>query len=63
MHGIDDNTYAYSMWPILIFAYYRLAMREEAEVSRQFPEEYAAYRAWVPAFIPRFGPHPKEEGA
>ena len=42
------------MWPVLIFAYYRLSMREEKEVSRQFPQEYAAYRARVPAFIPRF---------
>jgi len=42
-----------AMWPILIFAYYRLAMREEAEVSRQFPAEYAAYRRRVPAFVPR----------
>jgi methanethiol S-methyltransferase len=27
------------MWPILTFAYYRLAMREEDEVSRRFPKE------------------------
>lgn len=41
------------MWPILIFAYYRLAMREEMVVSNEFPEKYAAYRERVPAFIPR----------
>ena len=38
--------------PFLIFAYYRLAMREEAEASRQFPEAYTRYREAVPAFIP-----------
>jgi protein-S-isoprenylcysteine O-methyltransferase Ste14 len=42
------------MWPTLTFAYYRLAMREEGEVSRRFPKEYAAYRRRVPAFVPRF---------
>lgn len=42
------------MWPVLIFAYYRLALREEQAVTKQFPEAYAAYKARVPAFIPRF---------
>ena len=41
------------MWPILTFAYYRLAKKEEAEVSRHFPEEYSKYRKTVPAFIPK----------
>jgi len=42
------------MWPILMFAYYKLAMREEKDVEKQFGEEYAAYRNRVPAFIPKF---------
>lgn len=42
------------LWPFLTFAYYRLAFKEEQEVSRQFPEEYARYRAKVPAFVPKF---------
>jgi len=41
------------LWPFLIYAYYRLAKREEAAVSKQFPEEFAAYKAAVPAFFPR----------
>ena len=41
------------LWPFLIFAYYRLAKREEADVAKQFPEEFAAYKAAVPAFFPR----------
>ncbi|WP_348547426.1 hypothetical protein [Chthoniobacter sp.] len=48
------------MWSILIFATYRLAKREEAEVSRQFPEQYAAYKARVLTFVPQLSPQRKE---
>lgn len=41
------------MWPILIFAYHRLAMREERDVERQFGEEFIEYKEKVSAFIPR----------
>ncbi|NOY59085.1 MAG: isoprenylcysteine carboxylmethyltransferase family protein [Calditrichaeota bacterium] len=41
------------MWPILMFAYYRLAMREEREMEKNFREEYPTYRQQVPAFIPK----------
>lgn len=41
------------MWPILIFAYYRLAIREERDVERQFGEEFIEYKEKVSAFIPR----------
>lgn len=39
-----------------------LAKRKEREVSQNLPQEYAAYKARVPTFIPRFGPktHAKE---
>jgi protein-S-isoprenylcysteine O-methyltransferase Ste14 len=40
------------MWPILILAYYRLAMREERDVTKQFGQEYLEYKKRVPAFIP-----------
>lgn len=40
------------MWPILMVAYYQLAMREEREVMEAFPLEYEQYRQRVPAFIP-----------
>jgi protein-S-isoprenylcysteine O-methyltransferase Ste14 len=40
------------MAPILILRYIRLARQEEAEVQRQFPQEYQAYRSRVPAWIP-----------
>ena len=40
------------MWPILAFAYYRLARREEREMEQRFGEEYAAYKRKVRMFIP-----------
>ncbi|MCJ7656701.1 MAG: isoprenylcysteine carboxylmethyltransferase family protein, partial [Candidatus Atribacteria bacterium] len=43
------------MWPILIFAYHKLAMREERDVEKQFGQEFLEYKKKVPAFIPRFG--------
>ena len=42
------------MWPILLFAYYRLSMREERDVIKQFGQEYLDYKKKVPAFIPKF---------
>lgn len=42
------------MWPILTYAYYRLAMREEREVEAQFGEAYLDYRRKVAAFVPQF---------
>lgn len=47
------------MWPILMYAYYRLALREEREVEAQFGEAYRQYKLRAPAFIPRFGKHNK----
>ena len=41
------------MWPILMAAYYRLAVREERELRSRFGEEFEEYRRRVPAFIPR----------
>jgi methanethiol S-methyltransferase len=41
------------MWPILIVAYYRLSMREEKELEKQFGQQYREYRAKVPTFIPK----------
>ena len=44
-----------AMFPILVFMYWRLALREEREVAATFGEEYARYRAATPAFVPKFG--------
>lgn len=43
------------MFPILIFAYYKLAMKEERDVESQFGDQYRTYRKKVPAFIPAWG--------
>lgn len=43
------------MWPILMFSYYHLAMREERDVEKQFGKVYQEYKKRVPAFIPRLG--------
>ena len=41
------------MFPILVWMYVRLARREERESLAEFGEEYAAYEAKTPAFLPR----------
>lgn len=43
------------MWPVLMFSYYKLAMREERDVAQQFGKVYEEYKKQVPAFIPKFG--------
>jgi protein-S-isoprenylcysteine O-methyltransferase Ste14 len=43
------------MFPILVFMYVRLALREEREALGQFGEAYARYAARTPRFVPRLG--------
>lgn len=40
------------MWPILIFAYYKLARREEREIEKRFGQEFLEYKKRVPEFFP-----------
>jgi protein-S-isoprenylcysteine O-methyltransferase Ste14 len=42
------------MFPILLYMYYRLALREERDMIVQFGDEYHHYKARTPAFFPRF---------
>lgn len=51
------------MWPVLTFAYYRLALREEREMLARFGEQYETYRRRVPAFVPRVGGRMVEQEA
>jgi protein-S-isoprenylcysteine O-methyltransferase Ste14 len=44
-----------AMYPILVFMYVRLALREEQEVRAQFGAEYERYAARTPRFLPRIG--------
>lgn len=43
------------MFPILVYTYYRLSLREESAVEAEFGEKYRKYAAQVPRFIPRLG--------
>lgn len=42
-----------AMFPILIFMYWRLALREEREVEAELGDVYRRYAARVPRFLPR----------
>lgn len=41
------------MWPILVYAYYRQAIKEERELEKNFGEKYRLYKQKVPMLIPR----------
>ena len=41
------------MFPILVIMYAALAKREEAEMARQFGDEYRQYAAKTPRFLPK----------
>lgn len=42
------------------FQYHMIVSREEEFLEKEFPEEYARYRAAVPRFIPRITPWPED---
>ena len=42
------------MFPILVFAYFRLARAEEQDTLARFGEDYRRYMSTTPRFIPRF---------
>jgi len=41
------------MWPVLMVAYYKLALREEKDVEHQFGQEFLEYQQRVPRFFPK----------
>jgi methanethiol S-methyltransferase len=45
--------FSVGLFPIIVFAYVRLAKKEEQRVLKEFGEEYRAYQERVPMFIPR----------
>jgi len=45
--------FSVALFPIIVFIYYRLSLREEKKVIAEFGGEYLAYKAHVPMFIPR----------
>lgn len=44
-----------AMFPVLVFMYWRLALREEREVLAEHGEAYARYMTEVPGYFPRPG--------
>lgn len=44
-----------AMFPVLAVMYWRLALREEGDMRREFGEDYARYAARTPRFIPHWG--------
>ncbi len=42
------------LFPLIIYAYVRLARREEARLIAQFGDAYLAYRQHLPMFLPRW---------
>lgn len=42
------------MWPIMAVLYYRLARKEESEMSGQFGEAYRRYQKHTGMFLPTF---------
>ena len=44
-----------ALFPLIVWAYVRLARKEEAQMIARFGDEYLAYRARVPMFFPRRG--------
>jgi protein-S-isoprenylcysteine O-methyltransferase Ste14 len=47
--------FSVALFPLIVLAYSLLALREERAVLASLGEEYQAYKARVPAFIPRTG--------
>lgn len=41
------------MFPILVFMYAQLSLRDEREMQSQFGEAYERYRDRTPRFVPR----------
>lgn len=43
------------LFPVILWAYVRLADREESKLIREFGDEYRRYKERVPKFLPRSG--------
>jgi methanethiol S-methyltransferase len=50
------------MLPLLVFMYWRLAMRGEQDALAEFGETYRDYMRRVPALVPNFSATGKDDG-
>lgn len=44
--------FTFFLWPILVFAYWQLAKKEEGEMIKRYGTRYRQYRKKVPMFVP-----------
>lgn len=49
------TVFSVGLFPLIVFAFYRLARREEQQMLEQFGEDYRAYQQQVPMLLPRTG--------
>lgn len=47
--------FSVGLFPLIVFAFYRLARREEQQMLRQFGDAYRTYQRRVPMLVPRWG--------
>jgi len=52
-----------AMFPVLVFMYVRLALREEKDAQREFGQEYERWAAVTPRFFPKLRATPQESAA
>lgn len=52
-----------AMFPILLYMYHRLGLREEKDMIKEFGQQYLDYKARVPGYIPNWGTLFKERKA
>lgn len=52
-----------AMFPVLVFMYVRLALREEKVAQQEFGQEYEQWAAVTPRFFPKLGRVPQEKAA
>ncbi len=52
-----------AMFPVLVFMYVRLALREEKVAQQEFGQEYEQWAAVTPRFFPKLGRVPQENAA
>ena len=53
------TVFSVAMFPLIVWAYVRLARKEEKQMTERFGERYLEYQRRVPMFFPRWGEWPR----